>query len=153
MSAGRIAKWLGIGVACVLALGAGNSLVYTFWINPQVADELRAQPDGERAQKVMLLTLPSGREIPVNYLKEGDTVYAAADFPWWRQLRGEGGRGSVFIRGEQLDGHMRAVEDDPERRLAVFGRLRPTAPSWTGTLVVIDLDGDGAPSSQAEPPE
>ncbi len=90
--------------------------------------------------KVMPLTLPSGKEIPVNYLRDGGTVYAAADFPWWRELRGDGGRGRVLVRGETLEGHMRAVEDDPELRTSVFERLRPTAPSWTGTLVVIDLD-------------
>ena len=49
------------------------------FVNPGVAEELRAEPDGDRAQKVMLLTLPSGREIPVNYLREGDRVYAGAD--------------------------------------------------------------------------
>jgi len=89
---------------------------------------------------VMLLTLPSGKELPVNYLREGNTVYAAADFPWWRELRGGGGRGSVLIRGEVLPGYVRVVEDDPELRASVFERLRPTAVSWAGTLVVIDLD-------------
>ena len=43
-------------------------------------------PNGERARKVMLLTLPSGRELPVNYLREGDRVYAGADGRWWREL-------------------------------------------------------------------
>ena len=84
--------------------------------------------------------LPSGRTIPVNYLLEGDTVYAGADGPWWRELRGDGGRGSVFIRGEERAGTMRAVEDDPALRDEVFSRLRPTAPRFIGTLVVIDLD-------------
>ena len=88
----------------------------------------------------MLLTLPSGKAIPVNYLRDGDTVYAAADFPWWRELRGGGGRGGVLIRGEQLSGHIRAVEDDPELRASVFARLRPSAPAFTGTLIVIELD-------------
>ena len=74
------------------------------------------------------------------YLREGDTVYAAADFPWWRELRGDRGRGSVLIRGETLHGQIRAVEDDAELRKSVFGRLRPTAPLWAGTLVVIELD-------------
>jgi hypothetical protein len=76
----------------------------------------------------------------VNYLRDGATVYAAADFPWWRELRGEGGRASVLIRGETLHGQIRVVEDDPELRESVFARLRPTAPRWMGTLVVIELD-------------
>jgi hypothetical protein len=109
-------------------------------MNPRVIRELREEPEGERAQKVMLLTLPSGKALPVNYLRDGATVYAAADFPWWRELRGEGGRGSVLIRGETFHGHVRVVEDDPELRESVFARLRPTAPRWMGTLVVIELD-------------
>ena len=133
-------KWLGIVLAVGVALLEGGSFVYTWWTNPRVIWELREDPQGERAQKVMLLTLPSGKALPVNYLRDGDTVYAAADFPWWRELRGEGGRASVLIRGETLHGQIRAVEDDPELRESVFARLRPTAPRWMGTLVVIELD-------------
>ncbi len=102
--------------------------------------ELREDPTGERAKQVMLLTLPSGKALPVNYLREGDTVYAAADFPWWRELRDGGGRGSVLIQGQTLEGRMRAVLDEPERRADVFSRLRPTAPLWAGTLIVIELE-------------
>ena len=133
-------KVLGIGLVCLLGLTVGTACVYSWWTNPQVIRELRENPEGKRAQKVMLLTLPSGKAIPVNYLRDGDTVYAAADFPWWRELRDGSGRGSVLIRGETLTGRIRAVEDDPELRKSVFARLRPTAPLWAGTLVEIQLD-------------
>lgn len=133
-------KWLGIVLAGGVALLVGGALVYSWWTNPRVIRELREDPEGKRAQKVMLLTLPSGKALPVNYLRDGATVYAAADFPWWRELRGEGGRGSVLIRGETLHGQIRVVENDPELRESVFARLRPTAPRWIGTLVVIELD-------------
>ena len=133
-------KWLGIALVLLGSLVVASSCVYSWWINPRVAKELREDPQGERAQKVMLLTLPSGKQLPVNYLRDGATVYAAADFPWWRELRDGGGRGTVLIRGETLQGRMRAVEDDPELRDSVFARLRPTAPRWAGTLVVIELD-------------
>lgn len=133
-------KWLAIALAVVLPLLLGVARAYSRWANSRVMRELHESPDGERARKVMILTLPSGKTIPVNYLREGDTVYAAADFPWWRELRDGGGPGSVFIRGEELPGRVRAVRDDPELRSSVFSRLRPTAPGWTGTLVVIDLD-------------
>jgi hypothetical protein len=133
-------KYLGIGLLCVLTLVVGSACVYSWWTNPRVIRELQEKPNGERAGKVMLLTLPSGKAIPVNYLRDGDTVYAAADFPWWRELRGGGGRGTVLIRGETLGGTIRAVEDDVELRESVFARLRPTAPLWAGTLVVIELD-------------
>lgn len=138
-------KWLGIALL-VLALLLGAGLLYQRWNNTRVVAELRADPDGELAKKVMLLTLPSGTSLPVNYLREGETVYAAADFPWWRELPGEGGRGEVWIRGETLAGRIRAVTDDPELRNRVFERLRPSAPRFFGTLIVIELHpaGDGA---------
>jgi hypothetical protein len=44
-----------------------------------------------------------------------------------------------MVRGETLAGHARAIEDDPERRSAVFDRLRPSARKIFGTLVQIDL--------------
>lgn len=133
-------KYLVIGAVCVGALvAAGFVLMGSGLLNRGVIRELREEPEGERAQKVMLLTLPSGKSIPVNYLRDGGVVYAGADFPWWRELRGEGEEVSVLIRGETLQGHGRAVEDDPLLRRSVFERLRPTAPRWTGTLVEIRL--------------
>lgn len=133
-------KWIGIALVILVVLVGCSACVYTWWVNPRVADELRREPAGERARKVMLLTLPSGKEIPVNYLRDGDTVYCAADFPWWRELGESGGRGKVWIRGESLEGHVRAVVDDDALRDEVFERLRPTAPRWAGTLVVVSLD-------------
>jgi len=133
-------KWLGLAVAGLLVLALGYGLYMTQVANPRVVRELRENPQGERARRVMLLTLPSGKAIPVNYLRERDTVYAAADGPWWRELRDGGGRGSVLIQGETLEGSMRAVRDDPALRDQVFERLRPTAPRLLGTLVVVELD-------------
>ncbi len=134
-------KILGIA-ALVLAVLALSAFLFVScgWMNRGVVRELREEPDGERARKVMLIELPSGKEIPVNYLREGDVVYAGADFPWWRELRGEGGRVRLLIRGETLAGHGRAIEDDPERRREVFQRLRPDALEWAGTLVEVRLD-------------
>lgn len=129
-------------------------------LGPRVIRELESEPAGERARKVMVLTLPSGKAIPVNYfegrrlgndagpdgdLEDGDEIYAAADFPWWRELRGEGGDVEVLIRGEKRRGHGRAIEDDEALRATVFERLRPTAPSWTGVLVEIAIADESAP--------
>ncbi|MEM7412043.1 MAG: hypothetical protein AAF430_17580 [Myxococcota bacterium] len=141
-------SWILVGALLLVVLFFASACVYSWWVNPGVERELREDPDGDRAQKVMLLTLPSGKTIPVNYLREGDFVYAGADFPWWRSIPPEGGPGTVFIRGEELTGTVRAVTDDPERRADVFSRLRPDAVSWAGTLVVVELDEAGADATE-----
>ena len=138
-------KWIGIGLGG-LALLIGGVVFYAQVVgNPRVAMELRAMPQGKRARKVMLLTLPSGRTLPVNYLREGDVVYAGSDGPWWRALRGDGVKVTLFVMGETLQGHATAIEDDPARTRDVFSRLRPRTPSclpdWlNGILVVIALE-------------
>jgi hypothetical protein len=134
-------KFAIIAVISLFVLVAGYAFYTVRVANPGVERELRENPDGERARKVMLITLPDGRTLPVNYLHEGDTVYAAADGRWWHQLRGPGARVELLVRGETLVGQARAIEDDPDHRSAVFDRLRPSAPKVFGTLVQIDLTG------------
>jgi hypothetical protein len=138
-SVGRRVKYVLIVIVALLVLVAGYAVYMARVANPTAERELREDPDGERARKVMLITLPSGRVLPVNYLREGDTVYAAADGRWWHQLRGRGAAVELLVRGETLKGQARAIEDDPDHRSAVFDRLRPSAPTLFGTLVQIDL--------------
>jgi hypothetical protein len=132
-------KYVLIAILALAVLVAGYSIYLARLVNPRVVRELRESPDGERARKVMLLTLPSGRVLPVNYLREADTIWAAADGRWWRELRGEGAPVEVLVRGETRAGRARAIEGDPAERSAVFDRLRPSAPKAFGTLVRIDL--------------
>ena len=141
-------KWILIG-ALLLVVVVVSYAIFSNWIaNPWVATELEASPEGERAQKVMLLTLPNGRTVPVNYLREGQIVYAGADGPWWRGLRRSGARVELLIRGERLVGHAVAIEDDPEQTRAVFERLRPTVPAWLPSwldAVLVEIRIQGAP--------
>ncbi len=88
----------------------------------------------------MLLTLPSGRRIPVNYLREHSMVYAAADGTWWVELIGDGLPVTLLVRGETLRGTARAVLDDPAYTQEVFKRLRPDAIKGFGTLVEVRLE-------------
>jgi hypothetical protein len=83
----------------------------------------------------MLITLPSGRTIPVNYLHEGDTVYAGADGRWWRELVTPSPV-TLLIRGDTLHGTARAVRDDPAHTEDVFKRLRPTSYKWIGGVLI-----------------
>jgi hypothetical protein len=132
-------KYASIAVVALCVLVAAYVVYVVHVANPRVERELRDHPDGERARKVMLIKLPSGRTLPVNYIREGERVYAGADGRWWRELRGKGAPVELLVRGESLVGHARAIEDEPEHRSAVFDRLRPSAPKLFGTLVQIDL--------------
>ena len=142
-------KWPGI-VLGLLLLAYIGLLVYTRLIfNPRVAEEISTDPQGERAAIVMLLAFPDGRELPLNYLREGSRVFAGADGRWWRAFRDGNVPVTLLIRGETLTGKARVVLDDPGYRREVFLRLRPDVPKWLpewldGHLVVIDLDDQSA---------
>ena len=135
--------WTGLGVLVVLILAY---LAYMRTVgNANVAEDLRDNPQGERARRAMLVTLADGTIYPVNYLREDDLVFMGIDGRWWRAFRGEGAPVTMLIQGETLTGHARVVLDDPAYTADVFSRLRPTAPAWlpdwlNGKLVVIRLD-------------
>jgi hypothetical protein len=141
-------KWFVIiGVLAVLLVG------YRIYLdavaNPRVAEELRNSPDGARAARAMLLTFPDGREIPVNYLREGNQVFTAADGRWWRAFQDGGAPVTLLIRGRTMTGHAVLELDDQDYIDDVFSRLRPAAswvPNWLDAkLVVITLDEEPSP--------
>jgi hypothetical protein len=129
-----------ITVAVIALLVTGVAVYFEYVANPRVVRELIDEPNGSRAERVMLLTLPSSRRIPVNYLREGDRVYASGDGRWWRELVGDGVPVDVLVRGETLTGQARAVLDDPAHTAAVFARFGPTAVAGFGTLIEVCLD-------------
>lgn len=136
-------KRLGIAVAVVVGLALSLPLlmsVHARMTNSDVAQEVRANPTGERAAKVMLLTLPSARTIPVNFLLEDGRVYAGADGRWWKELEGGPHAVEVFVLGESFAARARAVLDDSTYTKDVFTRLRPDAVPGFGTLIEILLD-------------
>jgi len=138
-------KWLLIAVAAVVLLFLGMRIYYGLVANPAVVQELKDDPQGERASIVMLLTLPNGRTLPVNYRREGNRVFAGADGRWWRALREGDAPVSVWIRGATFEGRAHVALDDPEYKREVFARLRPDVPKWLpewldAHLMVIDLD-------------
>ena len=96
----------------------------------------------------MLLTFPDGRQLPVNYLREGDKVFAGADGRWWRAFRDGGAPVTMLIQGQTLSGHATLELDDQAYIDDVFARLRPAAswvPQWLDAkLVVITLDGEAS---------
>ena len=130
--------------AVVVIVAVGLWAYVTWYMNRGVIEELEQHPEGQRATETLLLTLPSGRVIPVNYLEDGARVYVAADGPWWRQFRGDGAPAVLLIRGETRKGTGRVILDDPDYVAEVFERLRPDVPEWLptwldGRLIVITL--------------
>jgi hypothetical protein len=135
---------LAIAVLVLAGLGAGVWFYFERIANPRVLRELAEDPHGERAAKVMVVTLPSGRRIPVNYLREDGIVYAAADGSWWKELDGDPLPVTLLVRGETLGGRARAVRGDPAYTEQVFAKLRPKAIKGFGTLIEIRLDEPGS---------
>ena len=112
--------------------------------NQRVERELRADPEGSTARRVMMVSLPDGRSLPVNYLREDELVFIVVDGFWWRQFTGEGQAVEMFIRGELVNGHAKAVLDRPAYVSEIFKRLRPKVPAWlpswlNGKLIVIEV--------------
>jgi len=53
---------------------------------------------------LLVLSLPTGKQIPVNYLRENGKVFAGADGPWSPV--------QMMIRDESLSGVARVILDD-----------------------------------------
>lgn len=138
-------KWIVIGVLIVCVVFIGYRIFGSDAVNVRVAEDIRANPQGERAKRAMLVTLADGRMYPVNYLREEGLVFMGIDGRWWREFVGEGQPVAMLIQGQKLTGHATTILDDPEYTEDVFSRLRPTAPDWlpdwlNGKLVVITLN-------------
>ena len=135
----KIIRFASVAIAALVLLAMGSWLYAEQIANPRVVRELIEHPDGDRAQRVILLTLPSGRSIPVNYLREDELVYAGADGSWWKELVGDGVPVTLLLRGETMTGTARAILNDPVYTQEVFKKLRPNAIEGFGTLVEIRL--------------
>ena len=81
-------KILAIVIVVLASLVCGYLYYSMAVINPRVVKEITSNPDGERAGIVGLFTLPSGRKLPANYLREGNKVFVGVDGRWWRELTG-----------------------------------------------------------------
>jgi hypothetical protein len=139
-------KWVLIALGVLVVLIVAYGIYMRSVVNPRVADDLKADPQGARAERVMLLTFADGRVLPVNYLREGDRVFAGSDGRWWRAFQGEGAPVKVMIKGQTMTGHATLELNDQAYIDDIFSRLRPAA-SWVpealdAKLVVITLDAN-----------
>ena len=150
-------KWVAIIVGLLALSPSLVGVIFSLVINPIVSAELRNNPNGKEAREAMLLTF-EGRRLPVNYLKEGNSVFIGVDGRWWRAFAGRSVPVSMIMGGQVYAGFAELAADDPAYVKDVFSRLRPTTPDWlpdwlNAQLVVITLDSkasvDGADSKTA----
>ena len=141
----KILLWIGTALVLLLVAGLVYGNLTREMTNARVAEEIRHEPEGERAARTMLLTMEDGRMYPVNYLYEGNKVFMGIDGFWWREFADEAKPVSMYIKGETYTGQALTILDRPEYIKDVFSRLRPTVPKWlpdalNGKLVEITLD-------------
>ncbi len=133
-----------VTILSIVAVLIVTAMYFGSTVNGRVIEELRNDPQGVRAQRVMAISFPNGRTIPVNYLREGNTVFAGSDFGWWKSIDPAGSQVELLIQGETFSGRAE-VSQDEGYTYEVFERLRPDAPTWASRmmrakLVVIELD-------------
>ncbi len=135
-----------IVVLVVLGLLITGYVVYMRqMVNPRISAQIRNEPDSAAAARAMILIFADGREIPVNYLWEGNQVFAGADGRWWREFRAGPTPVSLVIKGRTYRGQATVELNNQNYVDDVFSRLRPTAPEWlpdwaNGKLVIVTLD-------------
>jgi hypothetical protein len=137
----RVIKWIAVTLVIVVAACFATFLLL---VNPMILNQIKNEPTSEIAQEALVLAFGSGKEIPVNYLREGNQVFVGADGPWWREFEAGPTPVKVVIKSETFTGSAIVVLDDPEYTRVIFARLRPTAPEWLpdwlrGKLIVINL--------------
>ncbi len=142
---GKISLWILAGVIVLLSSAVTYGALTRDSTNARVAEDIRQNPDGDRAARSMLLTLEDGTMYPVNYLVEDGKVFMGIDGLWWRVFVDDAKPVTMFIKGQTYTGSALAVLDDPAYVKDIFSRLRPTVPKWlpdalNGKLVVITLD-------------
>lgn len=81
-------------------------------MNARVTSEIQLHPSSERALETMVMTLADGTVYPVNYLREGNSVFVGIDGFWWRAFRGEGQRVEMLIQGQRFAGNAKIELDD-----------------------------------------
>jgi len=141
----RVLKW--IAVTLVILVSAYFAIFFLL-VNPMILNEIKNEPSSEMAGEALVLTFSSGKEIPVNYLREGNQVFVGADGPWWREFEAGSMPVTLVIKGETFMGSATVVLDDPAYTHEIFMRLRPTVPEWlpewlNGKLIVINLVHQG----------
>jgi hypothetical protein len=128
-----------VRISLVLA-GIAVMLTVAHLLVPTV---LRSERHALLSGHIMLITMKEQETadmvtFPVDYLREGDSVYVGSDSAWWEHLRG-GAEVRLLIQGTEFVGWATPILDDPERTRAGFKKLRPWTyrrALWSGAVFV-----------------
>ncbi len=104
---------------------------------------LRSERHALLSGHMMLITMKKRETsdtitFPVDYLREGNSVYVGSDSRWWKHLEG-GAEVRLLIKGIELIGWAKPILDDPDRSRVGFKKLRPSTYKralWTGAVFV-----------------
>ena len=110
---------------------------------------LRSERHALLSGHIMLITMKNRDtsnliSFPVDYRREGNSVYVGSDSAWWKHLEG-GAEVRMLIKGTEVVGWATPIIDDPERIREGFKKLRPWTYKralWSGAVFVeIQLQG------------
>ena len=110
---------------------------------------LRSERHALLSGHIMLITMKNRDtsnliSFPVDYRREGNSVYVGSDSAWWKHLEG-GAEVRMLIKGTEVVGWATPIIDDPERIKEGFKKLRPWTYKralWSGAVFVeIQLQG------------
>jgi deazaflavin-dependent oxidoreductase (nitroreductase family) len=123
------------------------------WYNSIMIWLLRSPFHGMLDKGIMLITVKgrkSGKEYatPVNYLREGNTLWVTSlrSRTWWRNLKG-GAAVDVLLAGHKLRARGEAIVDETEvtQSLLAYFKLAPKYARYYG--VSLDAAGQPLPSN------
>lgn len=123
-----------------ILMGVGAALTTGHLLVPTL---LRSEHHALVSGSIMLITLTKRETselitFPVDYRREGNTVYVGSDSGWWKHLQG-GAQVRLLIAGTELMGWATPILDDPARSAAGFKKLRPWTYKralWSGAVFV-----------------
>jgi hypothetical protein len=124
----------------LILVGVAVTLTVAHRLVPTV---LRSERHALLSGHVMLITMKKRKSsnlitFPVDYLREGDSVYVGCDSTWWKHLEG-GAQVRLLIKGTEVVGWATPILDEPDRIEAGFKKLRPWTyrrALWTGAVFV-----------------
>lgn len=126
----------------ILLVLVGISVILTV-AHRLVPTILRSERHALLSGHMMLITMKKRETsdiitFPVDYLREGDSVYVGSDSAWWKHLQG-GAEVRLLIQGIEFVGWATPIVDDPDRLKEGFKKLRPWTYKralWTGAVFV-----------------